>query len=440
MSEQQDVYRMCRALFKGKSKKLKKTRIREILIENQSALHRLFTSYGEVRLTAIIQSLLKSGAFESDSHAKALFPDIFQTTPQQDAHREASEADAAKSVADILGGMNHLEDMESPETVATTAPTSSAWGYEVPPMPVPDDESPMQDAAASETHLETNGIDETPSQVHAKIPSLYPTYLPFTTQHSILTASQRLLEECCFDFAKNRFPDVLQRKGWECASAVELTNWTKVFNAEVLTLPPQLITVTDKTINEVFAPTHKLRHTAVHRLPTTAREVIRLIRAGVELTETLQDFTRASQLEDLILEVDEKIKTMELTKNVLEDRAAAQLEDIRRQREDLDRQEREFIENMIKEDQEHKALIGSLLETAVAEILEKKNAKNQVSDEDETDGQDVYLEAGEGTNRDSESLENKDDSKDSNGLWRKLTDAWSGMTFGPNKKFLFGGF
>ncbi|KAK1530180.1 uncharacterized protein CCOS01_05283 [Colletotrichum costaricense] len=440
MSEQQDVYRMCRALFKGKSKKLKKTRIREILIENQSALHHLFTSYGEIRLTAMIQSLLKAGAFESDRRAQAMFPELFQTTPQQDAQREASEADAAKSVAEILGGMSHGEDMEPAEPVAPTAPTSLAWGWEVPPMPDPDDELPIQDAAASQTNFETNCSNEAHSRTDPKIPSLYPTYLPFTTQHAILTASQKLLEECCFDFAKKWFPDVLQGKGWECASAVELTNWIKIFNAEVLTLPPQVITMTDKTINEVFAPTHKLRHTAVHRLPTTAREVIRLIRAGVELTETLQDFTRASQLEDLILEVDEKIKTMELTKNVLEDRAAAQLEDIRRQREDLDRQEREFIENMIKEDQEHKALLGSLLETAVAEILEKKNAKNQVSDEDETDGQDIDLEVGEITNRDSESLENKDDSKDSNGLWRKLTDAWSGMTFGPNKKFLFGGF
>ncbi|KAJ0303192.1 hypothetical protein COL5a_005894 [Colletotrichum fioriniae] len=437
MSEDQEVYRMCRALFSGRSKQLKKPAIRQTLINNQSALHHLFRRYGEIRLTAMIQSLLKAGAFESDRRAKAMFPELFQTTPQQDAQREASEADAAKSVADILGGMSHPEDMESAEPAT---PAEPVWGWEVPPVPVPDDELPIQDAAASETPLETNGIDEAPSQTHPKIPSLYPTYLPFTTQHAILTASQRLLEECCFDFAKKWFPDVLQDKGWECASAVELTNWIKVFNAEVLALPPQVIAMTDKTIYQVFAPTHKLRHTAVHRLPTTAREIIRLLRAAVELTETLQDFTRAFQLEELILEVDEKIKTMELTKNVLEDRAAAQLEDIRRQREDLDRQEREFIESMLKEDQEHKALIGSLLEIAVDDILERKNAKSQVADEDETDARVCYLEGDENTNGGSDSLENKDGFKDSNGIWRKLTDAWSGMTFGQNQKVLFGGF
>lgn len=157
MSEDQEVYRMCRALFSGRSKQLKKPAIRQTLINNQSALHHLFRRYGEIRLTAMIQSLLKAGAFESDRRAKAMFPELFQTTPQQDAQREASEADAAKSVADILGGMSHPEDMESAEPAT---PAEPVWGWEVPPVPVPDDELPIQDAAASETPLETNGIDE----------------------------------------------------------------------------------------------------------------------------------------------------------------------------------------------------------------------------------------------------------------------------------------
>ena len=62
-----------------------------------------------------------------------------------------------------------------------------------------------------------------------------------------------------------------------------------------------------------------LRHTVVHRLPTTARGVSRLLKSTVELAQILQDGWRAAQLEELRSEVKSQIKVMEMHKNLLQD-------------------------------------------------------------------------------------------------------------------------
>ena len=58
---------------------------------------------------------------------------------------------------------------------------------------------------------------------------LSPCYLPYKAQHMILNNVQRLLEELSFDFATKWTPWLLEDEKWDCAEAVELTTWTKIF-------------------------------------------------------------------------------------------------------------------------------------------------------------------------------------------------------------------
>lgn len=60
---------------------------------------------------------------------------------------------------------------------------------------------------------------------------------------------------------------------------------------------------------------------------------------------------------------------MELNKNNLEDRLTCELEEIRQQREELDKREKTLIADMIEESSENKSLIGSLLEESVKRIF-----------------------------------------------------------------------
>ncbi|KAK1634019.1 hypothetical protein BDP81DRAFT_433553 [Colletotrichum phormii] len=403
------VYSTCRAIFSGVDAQLrKKKKVKEVLIKNTVAVRSLFFSYGEEKTALMAQHLLETRVFESDLRAKVMFPNLFQSTPQQDAEREASEADAVRSVANALEEMSQSEgegddELDQIPEVYPEEACSTPPAEEVPEEAPPADEphASIEATAPSQTPADIcdvdSGITLTHPPPHPDLPSLYPARLPYNTQHNILTTVQRILEDCCFDFATKWIPHVLRGQGWDCSSAVELTKWTSVFNTTGLKLPAHATTPAGTSIKEVLFRTHQLRHTAVHRLPTTARGVNQHLRAALRVVETLQDVSRAAQLEDLVSDVDEKIKAMVLTKNVLENRTLFSLDDIRRQREELDRQEKELIESMVKEDRDHKALIGRLLEAAVDDIFEKKLARGQILEEAENGAADVYYEASEET-------------------------------------------
>lgn len=230
-------------------------------------------------------------------------------------------------------------------------------------------------ATTAPTELTTTGGPD--ELLKDQIPSLYPSFIPYKAQHLILTAAQQLLEECCFDFAAKWMPSLLEQRGWDCAAAVELTKWTQILGKTHTTLPPNAIKLANTntttsppmTIRDLVQPAQTLRHTAVHRLPTTARGIGRLLGGAVALADALQDHGRAAQLEQLKAEVDAKVRAMELSKNSLEDRAARVLRDIARRREELDRAERDLKATMLREDADNKALVGRLLEESVRSII-----------------------------------------------------------------------
>ena len=126
-------------------------------------------------------------------------------------------------------------------------------------------------------------------------------------------------------------------------------------------------------LEDIFFATNKLRHSAVHRLPTSARGIHKLIHSVLRLAKVLGDFSRAALLEDLHLEIERRIRDMELNKNFLEERLDKQLHAIQEQRAELDRKEQEAIATMLREDQENKLLIGSFLEASIKNASEVKD-------------------------------------------------------------------
>ncbi len=148
-------------------------------------------------------------------------------------------------------------------------------------------------------------------RLQEKLPSLYPSYLPYRAQHLILNTAQQILEESCFDFAMTSVPSLLQERKWECAAAGELTQWTKIFRSN--RAKPWASTLgTDFGSGEargMLTAVSNLRHTAVHRLPTTARGVSQLLESAVKLMQVLEDGLRAAQLEELWSDVNSKIKS-----------------------------------------------------------------------------------------------------------------------------------
>lgn len=191
----------------------------------------------------------------------------------------------------------------------------------------------------------------------------------------ILNTVQQILEECCFDFFKQWLPSVLLERGWDCAAAAELTNWTRVLDQASGKLPKHALKITGASFGDIIMSTNEIRHTAVHRVSTTFLGVDSLVESARKLTETLQDTMRTAQLSELRSELASKIEDMELYKNVLENSLRNKLQEIKVKRNELDVKEKQIIAETLQDDLENKSLIGVLLEISVRKILNEKAGK-----------------------------------------------------------------
>lgn len=139
----------------------------------------------------------------------------------------------------------------------------------------------------------------------------YSFDIPYQLQHVILATAQNILEECCHDFARRWSPLELENAKLDCAEALELTKWTRLISKQSERLPSDAFATEGTISQDILISVHLLRHTAVHRLRTTARGVNKLIRYAIALIKALKDSTRTLQLEDLYRQVKAKIKEKE---------------------------------------------------------------------------------------------------------------------------------
>ena len=182
---------------------------------------------------------------------------------------------------------------------------------------------------------------------------------------------------------------MLEDNNWDCAEAVELTEWTRTLAKRYDKIPVHAIKNKSKTsLEDVFLSTNVLRHTAVHRLSTSAKGVHKIIQSASRLAKALGDRPRAARLERLHLEIESRLRDMEINKNFLENRLDEQLRAISEQHAELDRMEQEAIATMLKDDQENKILIASFLEASCREAFEMDDIRQveMAIDRSQTDG------------------------------------------------------
>ncbi|XXH02984.1 hypothetical protein Hte_009374 [Hypoxylon texense] len=359
IADRRRIYLACRAIFAGDKANLRKPKkVREEIEKRPSVLGPLNRDLSIEKVVEILRDLLERRVFESELKAKIEFPELFFSSPTQDATREKSEIDALNQAEAAAEAIEEIASVEH-------ADAESDKGFGDAPQ------------VGEDVKVEIN-VEQAAPHHGVVLPSLYPIYVPYKVQHRILNEAQRMLEESCFDFVQKWLPVVLEEQAIDCASSIELTNWTRLVAKIADRIPQEAFDLGAAPLTEILFATNKLRHTAVHRLLTTARGIQDLVKSAMALTLALNDHRRAGELEEMCYELESKIKAMELNKNVLENSAKAGLEEIQRQREELDRKEAEIITNMIRDDRENKSLIGILLEDSVGRILE---GKTEVEDE-----------------------------------------------------------
>lgn len=201
------------------------------------------------------------------------------------------------------------------------------------------------------------------------LPPLYPCYIPFDAQHLVLTTVQEILEECCFDFATQRLPELVEEKGWACAAAVELNMWTQYLNERKLTNLGLDASLGRPALGVLLVEMRNLRDVAVYRVPTTARGVSQLLHYARRFSHLLGDGKRTAAIDRIKEIVDDKIYLLELNKKVLESTASGQLRAIREQHAALIRQEEQIVADMLRLDLERGQLAGRVLRHSIGKLL-----------------------------------------------------------------------
>ena len=189
-------------------------------------------------------------------------------------------------------------------------------------------------------------------------------YLPFKTQHRILVLVQSLLEECCLEFGNTWVPDLMEAQKWYEAESIELNKWNHRFSKHAKSLPPSAMkSIAGKSTAEILFGTSNIRHSAVHRLRTSAAGILNMLSAAITFAEALNDSKRAQRVTEIKRQLEASVEEIVQHQNLLERKLTGQLEDLARRRAELDELERSAIKEMLETDQEQRTEIGSAFES-----------------------------------------------------------------------------
>lgn len=234
------------------------------------------------------------------------------------------------------------------------------------------------------------------SQPSSSAPSLYPVYLPFVVQHQLLVRVQNILERACYAFAQKKLGGVLQREGWDCAEAVELNRWPRIFLIYQDEFSVNELEGLGKPLPELLDSITQLRHAAVHRIRLSANSVLQFVVDAGSLAMLLQDDVSINTISRLQRESQFTIEDLKRNKDLLESRLAETRKQLAARRAELERQELDAVENTLKEDREYIAFAGANLEQALNSPATVIHSQTATEDElsSEADFDESVYEAG----------------------------------------------
>ena len=123
MEDQKRVYLTYRAIFNGSNAQIRQPKaITKVVSQHRKSTpcQNLLKGLGEKQVVDSLKDLLGREIFASELKAKLEFPDLYEASEAQDAQHNASEADAAKTEAEVLENIASLDDGKEDDQVAET--------------------------------------------------------------------------------------------------------------------------------------------------------------------------------------------------------------------------------------------------------------------------------------------------------------------------------
>jgi len=337
------VYLALKEIFKGEDARIRRVRKITELIQkhqNENGIRSLVKKHNTDDICNVAKTLLKEQIFESISKARLSFPEMFKASSNQSIEQAISKAGSAKTETDAI------------ECVAKrhqSVTTVNDYGCDVNGAP-----------KGSEITLE--GVNTLSG---SSVSPLYPIYLPFDVQHRVLIGVQHVLERACYAFGQKKLGSVLLREKWDCAEAVELNHWPKIFLTYQNELFANELEDLGKSFSELLDSIIELRHTAVHRIRVSADKTEQFIIDSESLAKLLQEDVSVQTISRWRHEIQHAIEGLKRNKVLLESRLTAIKTHLTARRAELDCQELDAVENTLKEDREYLALVKTKLDQAV---------------------------------------------------------------------------
>ena len=341
--EESLVYSHCSFIFTGTNAEVRRLKnVRKILVEHKASVRGFIDHFGLDNVSAVAQKLLKERVFETPRRARRRFPELFEKPEAEGNGGTALEAQLLSfetaAAREALGTSEEEDHAYSPisshdkhkEPLRTITPEGASSNFRRPSTEkrqviLPSSFLRRDYVAQLTYHSDPNGlIHGTPTDL---LWSLRHVYLPFRTQHRILTFVQSTLEECCQEFGQKWAPHQMKAHKWDEPESIELTEWIKTFTKCTKDLPPSATRpIAGKTLNQVLSDTIPLRHTAVHRIPTKVRRIMGMLHAAYGFALALKDAARAALIKRIEEQLAASIKILVLDQNLIQNKVSGQLE------------------------------------------------------------------------------------------------------------------
>ncbi len=318
--EERLVYLHCSFIFTGTNAEVRKLKkITQILLKHKASIRNFLDEFGLGNVSVVAKKLLKERVFESRHRAELRFPELFQ-----------------RSEAEEIGGTGPEAEVVSFETEAAheALGTSEEEDHDYLPIDSRDNHDGSLRTIRPE---ELSPRSRRPSDLLWTLRSLH---LPFGTQHRILTFVQSTLEECCLYFGQIWAPHVMKAQNWYEPESIELTEWIKKFSKCTKDLPRSATRpIGGKSLNQVLVDTSRLRHTAVHRVPTSVEGIMGMLHAAQNFALALKDTARSAQIKMIEEQLTASINTLFQGQGLLQYKISGQLEVTAKGRTELDKLE-----------------------------------------------------------------------------------------------------
>ena len=352
LPEERLVYSHCSSIFTGTNAEVRKLKkVRQILLDHKASIRGFLDEFGLEDVSVVAKKLLKEGVFQSLHRAQLRFPDSFQRSEVGEVGRTVPEAEfgsfeteaeyEALGISEDDHGYSPIDGHDkhdgslritTPEELSPRSRRPSAEQRQV-ILPAT---FPRRYHVAQLIH-HSEPIHEPSSD---QLWRLYSIYIPFRTQHRILTFVQSTLEACCRDFGQTWVPHLMKANNWDEPESIELTEWIKYISKRTKGLPPSATRpIASKSLNQVLFNTTTLRHRAVHRNPTSVGGIMDMLHAAYDFALALKDTPRAALIKTIEEQLAASIDVLSQGQGLLQHTAFDELEVTAKGRTELDKLE-----------------------------------------------------------------------------------------------------